>query len=97
MPDPYNQVKTVTYKLKKIIDLVARDAQEMAGGRSMVEGAISGIATVSEEFAGNAQEVAASSEEQLAATEEIVSASAQLAEMAQKLNDTVHSFNLFRD
>ncbi|MEJ6951818.1 methyl-accepting chemotaxis protein [Natronospora cellulosivora (SeqCode)] len=88
------QVRAVTYKLKKIIDNVSNNAQEMAENSNMVESAISSIASVSEDFAGNAQEVAASSEEQVAATEEIVSSSGHLADLAQKLNETVHKFKL---
>lgn len=94
MGKDFEEIQTVTFSLKKIIENVSEHAREMSQGSKMVETTIRSIAAVSEEFAGNSQEVAASSEEQIAATEEIVSSSKQLADMSQELINIVNKFKI---
>jgi len=90
----FGEINNAAKNLRKLIEKIGKQAEDMTGNSNKVEEAIMQIAAVSQESASNSEEVAASSEEQGASTEEIVTAATELAEMANQLTNAVNKFKL---
>lgn len=81
-------------RIQDTINTVSRTSKELNENADMVRGAITDIASISEETAAGTQEVAASTEEQASVVNQIAQTAKELSELSAILEERIEKFKI---